>query len=393
MSLRTHARDLGVAARLGTRALRRRLTGQAAATTLPDVDQWRAGLEAWLRSLPDGAVAGHRFVDIPATRPPWTDAGWRLQPDDVVTWFATGRVHLSRALDLWVPPSFQLWARVGHAGPVFRGTRATHTFNSTSDGPLQLASYFPGEWATPDGTLGAGAGDYDKVSGAMTVLLVRWSQGVDVANLLQTSDGADPVQAEAARLGGVVRPPDGWHYLWYLGPGEIFRAGATLPSGEATVCCETHGDVGILRRPVHVPLDPGVTLGWRWRVDSLPADLREDTLPSHDYLSIAVEFDDGQDLTYYWSAALPVGTVYRCPLPTWRDKETHVVVRSGTSALGRWLDESRDVHADYHRMIGGPARAIVRVWLIANSLFLRGHGRCEYAAIEVRRGGEVVKVL
>ena len=148
------------------------------------------------------------------------------------------------------------------------------------------------------------------------------------------------------------------------------------------MCCDTHGDVGILRRPAALPLQPGTILSWRWRVDSLPIDLREDSLPSHDYLSIAVEFDDGQDLTYYWSAALPVGTVYRCPLPTWKDKETHVVVRSGLGELGRWLEQRRDVHEDYRRCIGGSARSVVRVWLIANSLFQRGHGRCEYSGIE-----------
>jgi len=160
------------------------------------------------------------------------------------------------------------------------------------------------------------------------------------------------------------------------------------------VCCDTHGDVGILRRPAALPLQPGTFLSWRWRVDSLPASLREDSLPTHDYLSIAVEFDDGQDLTYYWSAALPVGTVYRCPLPTWKDKETHVVVRSGLDDLGCWLDERRDVHEDYRRCIGGPARSIVRVWLIANSLFQRGHGRCEYSGIEFEQpDGHRLKVL
>jgi hypothetical protein len=391
MTLRTYARDLTVAARLGARALGRRFSRHVGTAGLPEVAAWRAALEAWLPAPRRHRRA--RFVDLPATRPPWTDAGWRLDATDVVTWFATGRLYLSRALDLWVPPSFQLWGRVGAAGPVFRGTRETHTFRAKSSGPLQLASYFPGEWATPDGMLGAGASDYDKVSGGMTVLLLRWAPGVDVAGVLGACDGPDPVQAEAARLATDLQPPNGWDYLWYLGPGEIFRPGTPLPSGQPTLCCDTHGDVGILRRPVHRPLEPGTALWWRWRVDALPADLREDTLPSHDYLSIAVEFDDGQDLTYYWSSALPVGTVFRCPLPTWQDKETHVVVRSGTADLGRWLDESRDVHSDYHRMIDGTARSIVRVWLIANSLFLRGRGRCEYAGIEVGRGGAVVKIL
>ena len=62
--------------------------------------------------------------------------------------------------------------------------------------------------------------------------------------------------------------------------------------------------------------------------------------------------------------------------------------------LGQWLHERRDIHADYHRCIGGPARSIVRVWLIANSLFQRGHGRCEYSGIEFEQpDGHRLKVL
>ena len=49
MGLRALARDLGVAARLGGRALWRRRSGAAAEAAEPDVHAWRAGLEAWLR--------------------------------------------------------------------------------------------------------------------------------------------------------------------------------------------------------------------------------------------------------------------------------------------------------------------------------------------------------
>ena len=91
---------------------------------------------------------------------------------------------------------------------------------------------------------------------------------------------------------------------------------------------------------------------------------------------------------------MPVGAVYRCPLPTWKDKETHVVVRTGPEDRGCWLDERRDVHEDYRRCIGGTARSVVRVWLIANSLFQRGHGRCEYSGIEFEQpDGRRLKVL
>jgi hypothetical protein len=392
--VRDIAHELAVAGRLAARGARRRL---AEASSAPVTDaQFRATHEPWLASLPAGLLAGHAFHRLPATQPPWYDTGLDLAPGDSITLLADGRVYLSRALDIWVGPAFQLWCRVGDHGPVFRGTRTTHTFEARDGGRLWLASYFPGEWADASGRLGTSAGEYAKVSGGMSVLVLHWRAGTDVPALIRgfARDSRVPglVLAEAERLDQPVPVPESWDYLWYLGPGEIYSP--TLdPDGRPAISCHTHGDVGILRREARLPLVSGTTLRWSWRVDQLPIDLAEDTLPSHDYLSIAVEFDDGQDLTYYWSAALPVGTVYRCPLPAWRDKETHVVVRSGTGNLGRWLDEERDLHADYQRILGGPACEVVRVWLIANSLFQRGHGRCEYASIRLTNNERTLEVL
>ena len=346
--------------------------------------------------LPPALLRDATFHHLPATSPPWHDTGLDLETGSVVTWFVRGRVYLSRLLDVWAPASFQLWARVGPEGPIFRGTRVTHTFDATRPGRLWLASYFPGEWADSTGRLATDPAQYADASGGLEVGVLRWNGTLDTVHrylaAAVASDVPQAVRREAARINTVVPPPEGWNYLWYLGPGEIFHD-AEGPHGERAIACHTHGDVGILRRDARIALQPGTTVSWSWKVDELPVDLAEDTLPTHDYVSFAVEFDDGQDLTYYWSSCLPAGTVYRCPLPTWRDKETHVVVRTGTARLGEWLHESRDLHADYVRMIGGPAREVVRVWLIANSLLQRGHGRCVYAGIELRAGAATIPVL
>jgi hypothetical protein len=388
------AHELNVTARVAGRALRRRFNG---ANSEPvDVQSFRATLEPWLAGLSPGIVESHRFHTLPATQVPWYDSGLDLVEGDTVTWLADGRVYLSRLLDIWVGPSFQLWGRLGEDGPVFRGTRATHTFTAERSGRLWLASYFPGEWADRTGSLATPASDYANVSGAMSVLLLKWCRDADVPDLFRNwaRDTRVPglVLAEAHRFDEPVPTPDHWEYLWFIGPGEIYRSSVT-GAGVATICCNSHRDAGILRKDAAVPLQPGTRLRWSWRVDELPADLPEDTLPSHDYLSIAVEFDDGQDISYYWSSSLPVGSVYRCPLPTWKDRETHVVVHSGASELGQWLDEERDLFEDYRRIIGGPARSVVRVWLIAVSLFQRGQGRCEYARITVDGADHSVHVL
>ncbi|MDE3114196.1 MAG: DUF3047 domain-containing protein, partial [Pseudomonadota bacterium] len=102
----------------------------------------------------------------------------------------------------------------------------------------------------------------------------------------------------------------------------------------------------------------------------------------------------GRDLTYYWSSSLAEGTVFHCPLPWWSERETHWVLRSGSRELGRWLNERRSVKADYEKAIGGmmPAR-IVRVWLIANSVFQRGHGIADFADIALSQAGTRTTIL
>jgi hypothetical protein len=129
-------------------------------------------------------------------------------------------------------------------------------------------------------------------------------------------------------------------------------------------------------------------------MEELPSKTREDTLPTHDYLSIAAEFDNGQDMTCFWSSELPVDTGFRCPIPSWAARETHVVARSGLGGLGQWFDEERDVYADYVANIGSPVPGnIVRVWLIAVSLFQHSDGRCQYAGVSFATDRGVVPVL
>jgi len=392
--LRTLAHQLAVAARLAARAAGRRLSG--AVPPAASDREFRATLEPWLASLPPGLSTAHAFHWLPATEPPWSGTGLDIEAGEPVTVLADGRVYISRALDVWVGPAVQLWLRIGERGPVFRGTRITNTFIARETGRLWLANYFPGEWKDPSGRIETPDREYAKVSGGTSLLVVKWRHGTDVQRLFRdfARDARVPglVLAEAKRFDEPVPAPEHWEYLWSVGPGEIFRPGLA-PDGRPAIGCHTHGDVGILQRDARAPLRPGTRLRWSWRVDELPIDLAEDTLPSHDYLSIAVEFDDGQDLTYYWSAALPEGTVYRCPLPNWQDRETHVVVRSGSQGLGRWLDEERDLYADYQRILGGPAREVVRVWLIAISLLQRGHGRCEYASIRLITNERTLEVL
>ncbi|TAM09533.1 MAG: DUF3047 domain-containing protein [Nevskiaceae bacterium] len=386
------AATVEVLARLGAQALRKGFAKDPA----PDTTAFERRLRTLLAQVPGDLINDFQFIRLPANQPPWHDTGIALAPGATVTTFACGRTYLSRALDVYVDPHFQLWMRVGTDGILFRGTRATHSFMPEHAGNLHLASYFPGEWAKPDGTLRTSPHDYRKVSGEMTVLVIRWASGVTAAQgleaLARLGDVDGLIAAERERLAHPHAVPDGWQELWFLGPSEIYTR-CNEDSAHTGICCHTHRDVAILQRDVDVPLRPDTRLDWSWKVDQLPSRLREDTVPTHDYLSIAVEFDNGLDLTYMWSAKLPVGHHFWCPLPTWKGREWHWVVRSGNTQLGQWLDESRTVYPDYQAAIGGvmPTR-IVRVWLISVSLFQRGEGRAAYANIRLNHGDKTTDV-
>lgn len=357
---------------------------------------WATQLIATLDHAPRTLVTRTATVILMSDRAPWTATPLHLHEGDQVTWFASGETHLVAAPAIRMPAALQIWARIGACAPIFRGTQVSHSFTVSQPGPLALATYFPGEWASPDGTLATPPEIYATAAGKIVVVLVQWAPGIGaaagLARLAALDLMHDLIAAERARLATPDATPPGWHYLWSLGPAEIFHADTTAVDVPC-IHCQTHDDVGILQYPVSFACEPGSRLRWRWKVDALPSQVAEDTVPTHDYLSIAVEFDDGQDVTYYWSAALPIGTTYRCPLPNWAGRETHVVQRSGVQDVGRWCIEEVDLHADYQRIFGRAPGRVVRVWLIAVSLFQKGIGRCQYTDITLDTPRGELRVL
>lgn len=337
-------------------------------------------------------VADARLVTLPGNVPPWTDADLRLRRGDAFSIFAGGRLVLAAELDLWMPPSLALWARVGGRGPLQNGTGDTASYEAPHDGPLELAIY-NGEWGTTDGELATPREAYAAGSGAIDALVVRW-RGPARAGIeaLAAAVPDDPLlRAERDRLRRGDRTPAGWRHLWFLGPTDIFSAAEE--DGRAVIRVDTQNDVGIVQTPADFPLGPATTLDWRWRVDDLPALGAEDTPLAHDYTSLALEFENGKDLTWYWSAGLPPGTHYTCPLPTWAARETHWVLRSGTGGLGRWHAESRVVADDYRTAIGDAPTRIVAVWLIAVSIFGHRRGRSAFAEVVLRDGERELRIV
>ena len=352
----------------------------------------RAGRERVKRAPPavpiDGAVllgllsevtADVQLVHVPASRPVWTTTAVYVNAGELVTWLAWGVASVARPLGVGVGPHFALGGRI-RGGAIQASARDTFSFTADRHGPVELASLFPGE-LQPDGSIATDRIPYWTMAGGFSVVVARWPHGADPSACLRAMAGRDAsglCAAEAARLADPPKAPPGWDYHPLLRPADTFA-----PS-ERGMAVRVRGAVGIVCREVDMPLTSTLRVRWSWRVDALPSALPEDTTLTHDYLSVAVEFDDGQDLTWYWSSALPEGFSYRCPFEHWRRRETHVVVRSGTSDLGQWVEEERPVLTDHQVAIGGAApERVVRVWLIACSFLQGNEGGGQFGWIEL----------
>ena len=353
-------------------------------TSLATLEEEASGRAAeWCEAIESASshIQASAVLEIAADAPDWTDSALVLTQGDAVTLLSQGVVWLSRDYNIGFEGTVALWYRIGD-GPVERAGGRTASFIADRSGRLRLAARPPGPWLEqPDAPAG---GDAWAGSGGIAIAAIPWQETIEagLAALAQV-DTTGHAAAEAARHAVALPAPTGWRPHPVIGKSAIFATGP-LTDHRHGISCRCAQDVGILQYPVDVALDDTTRLNWSWQMTHLPSALPENQLPTHDYLSIAIEFENGLDLTYLWSSSLPVGTHFRCPLPYWDQRETHWVARSGTAELGRWLDEQRPILADYREAIGGPPPSrIVAVWLIAVSLFQRDFGECAYAGISI----------
>jgi hypothetical protein len=229
--------------------------------------------------------------------------------------------------------------------------------------------------------------------GGFDIVVAAWPNGTEVSERLADAVAhyrTGSCARELDRMGDPISPPDGWEPHRHIPLAGLHRQ----HDGEIDV--HSRGQVEILCHEAQTTPTGTLRLRWRWRMDQLPAQSAEDTLFTHDYMSVAVGFDDGRDLAYHWSVGLPPETSYCCPLPHWREREWHLVVRSGDAGLGEWQCEERTLAADRSKAISGanPLK-VTRVWLIVTCISGRGEARGSYADIELvvrLRNGDVDRI-
>jgi hypothetical protein len=176
--------------------------------------------------------------------------------------------------------------------------------------------------------------------------------------------------------------------------------------GRDAVAVHSASAASMLRAPIRVaPAELG-TLRFSWKVPALieQADLAlRDRADSPVRVILAFEGDRSRfsardaalaelvqtvtgepmpyaTLMYVWCNRRPAETVIRNART---DRIRKLVVQSGRSGLGQWLDYERDVRADYERVFGEKPGALVGIAIMSDSDNTRSDTRAWYGPVRL----------
>lgn len=313
----------------------------------------------------------------------WLHTGLELAAGDNVVLTGTGHWQAD-GIDF--APRHMLWYRIGEQGAARNFAADQEIFTAGNAGNLYVTLRPIGVyWEDESGTYPPAFSEAPAIPVEVGINVLRFREPMQSGLTALADTGDADAAAALTTLANRKALPDGFFYLPYLGRSNVWATGTA--DGRTGIQAATSDDVGIVKLPLDIPLTEDTRFSFEWRYDHLPALGPETEAQFHDYLSIALEFDNGQDLTWMWSPELTAGTHFGCPLPWWDSRETHYVLSSGREGLGTWEQHSRPVLADYRESISVPEpQRIVGIWFIANSLFGRQPGAASFANVTISNG-------
>lgn len=136
---------------------------------------------------------------------------------------------------------------------------------------------------------------------------------------------------------------------------ETHYAFSTTDGRTALHANSTAAASGLIRK-VSIDLSKTPILHWSWKVDNVLRGGDERTRAGDDYSArVYVVFSGGaafwrtRAINYVWSSKQPIDSHWR---NAFTGNAQMVAVQSGTEHVGQWVEERRDVLADYRRIFG-----------------------------------------
>ena len=141
--------------------------------------------------------------------------------------------------------------------------------------------------------------------------------------------------------------------------------------GRNVVRATSHGTASGLYFRRRIDLDKTPILRWTWRVDGTLGDIDERTRAGDDYSarvyvirSHSVLLWKTRAVNYVWASARPAGDTWP---NAFTDASRNVAVRSGDAQAGQWVDERRDVRADFRALFGKSVRFVDAVAIMTDT--------------------------
>ena len=160
--------------------------------------------------------------------------------------------------------------------------------------------------------------------------------------------------------------------------------------GNPALRATSYGGASALFRRLSIEQPEDLSLSWRWRVDRGVENEKERSKEGDDYAARVLvtfgenPFDRGSRiLSYVWASSEPVGSVYPSPRS---DSVATIVVESGGKAPGSWVNESRDVSADYRAAFGEEPERVSAVALVVDTDDTQSSAVAWFDDIRVRHG-------
>jgi hypothetical protein len=330
------------------------------------------------------------YLTLFGNEPPWRRTKRKIDANQQYTLLADGRINWSeKDSSLYGGPGFHLWTRV-LGGDIGNVIRTSGTFVADVSGFIEVGIYF-GLWSNHKGDLKSPLSLYQNLRGKIDITVIAW-KGDPKKGLLKlyAITNFEPLGEAIKQLESPTFPPIGWQYLKDTGVSDIYSL--TTDSDRDRIILDSSDDQGIIRKEVIFPVSQSSYLNWDWKLIEHPSSMREDNAKYHDYVSVAAEFENGRDLTWIWSSQLKEGDYFDCPVAAWRERETHLVVRTGRTNEN-WLHESRNLFDDVKISMGFEPRVVTAIWLIGVSTFQHARAKAEFSKIILSDKDTTLQVL
>jgi len=193
------------------------------------------------------------------------------------------------------------------------------------------------------------------------------SKGLKFVLCLSLATGTGGAVAESIE---VLRDGDiaGWEEKVFAGE---TRYETVRRDGRLVVRAASRGTASGLYLERRLDLEKTPILRWTWRVDGTLGDIDERTRAGDDYAARIYVIRSHPVFAWRTRAVSYVWASTRTPGETWPNAYTdavrHIAVRSGEDEVGRWVEERRDVRADFQALFGESVREVDAVAIMTDT--------------------------